>query len=473
MGIWDRFSTMFRSNLNDLISRAENPEKMLNQLIVDMKTQLGKAKQQVASAIADEKKLQADAEALRKQAEDWERRAMLAVQEGKDDLAKQALMRYNEALQGAQQLHDTWLKHRSETEKLKLSLRQLNDKIEEAKRKKNILLARAKRAEAQQRIQETMSGMSDKGAFESFERMAEKIEAQERKAIASAELQEEFEGDSLIKQFEVLEYHGTADQALLELKRKMGVLPPASGREGEAAGPGRRRARRRAGRRYRTGRRHHARIAGNRRPRSNTGEGSPIGSPFLLGITRSSSDILDPLAGHSRPHDPRPHDAMSQPRFLILADGDFGPMTSKTANSVIRYRPQQVVGVLDRQLAGRTSQDVLGFGGGDSGGRLDDGGPGPQADGDPHRHRALGRTAAGGVEGVAGRSARRRLRALERPSHLPGRRPGARRQGEGEGRRDPRCAASPREAARWQVDWPRTWTRTSCSRWAPTATSAR
>ena len=52
---------------------------------------------------------------------------------------------------------------------------------------------------------------------------------------------------------------------------------------------------------------------------------------------------------------------MSQPRFLILADGDFGPMTSKTANSVIRYRPQQVVGVLDRQLAGRTSQDVLGF----------------------------------------------------------------------------------------------------------------
>ena len=209
MGIWDRFSTMFRSNLNDLISRAENPEKMLNQLIVDMKTQLGKAKQQVAAAIADEKKLQADAEALRKQAEDWERRAMLAVQEGKDDLAKQALMRYNEALQGAQQLHETWLKHRAETEKLKLSLRQLNDKIEEAKRKKNILLARAKRAEAQQRIQETMSGMSDKGAFESFERMAEKIEAQERKAIASAELQEEFEGDSLIKQFEVLEYHGT------------------------------------------------------------------------------------------------------------------------------------------------------------------------------------------------------------------------------------------------------------------------
>ena len=134
MGIFDRLSTMLRSNINDLISRAENPEKMLNQLIVDMKTQLAKAKQQVASAIADERKLQADAEAMRKQAEDWERRAMMAVQEGRDDLAKQALGRYNEQLQHAQQLHETWLRHKTETDQLKLSLRQLNDKIEEAKR---------------------------------------------------------------------------------------------------------------------------------------------------------------------------------------------------------------------------------------------------------------------------------------------------------------------------------------------------
>ena len=145
MGIFDRLSALFKSNINDLISRAENPEKMLNQLITDMKTQLAKAKQEAASAIADEKRLQADAEQLKKQAEDWERRAMLAVQEGRDDLAAQALMRYNEALQGAQQLHETWLRHKAETENLKVSLRQLHDRIEEAKRKKNILVARAKR----------------------------------------------------------------------------------------------------------------------------------------------------------------------------------------------------------------------------------------------------------------------------------------------------------------------------------------
>ena len=238
MGLFDRLSTLFRSNINDMISRAENPEKMLNQLILDMKTQLAKAKQEAASAIADEKKLQADAEALKKQAEDWERRAMLAVQEGRDDLATQALMRYNEALQGAQSLHETWLKHKSETESLKGSLRQLNDKIEEAKRKKNILVARAKRAEAQQRIQETMAGMSDKSAFESFERMAEKIEATERKALAAAEIQQEFNSDDLVDQFKALEYHGNADQQLLELKAKMGMLGAGSDGPAKQIGKG-------------------------------------------------------------------------------------------------------------------------------------------------------------------------------------------------------------------------------------------
>jgi phage shock protein A len=238
MGIFDRFSTLIRSNINDMITRAENPEKMLNQLIVDMKSQLAKAKQQVAAAIADEKKLQADAETMRKQAEDWERRAMLAVQEGRDDLAKQALLRYNETLQGAQQLHETWLRHKAETENLKLSLRQLNDKIEEAKRKKNILIARAKRAEAQQRIQETMSGLSDKSAFESFERMSEKIEATERKALAAAELQQEFSGDTLSKQFEALEYKGNADMQLLELKQKMGMLGPGGSTQARQIGKG-------------------------------------------------------------------------------------------------------------------------------------------------------------------------------------------------------------------------------------------
>ena len=224
MGIFDRLSTLIRSNINDLISRAENPEKMLNQLIVDMRTQLAKAKQQVASAIADEKRLSAQAEQEKKLAEDWEKRAVLAVQEGRDDLAKQALLRHNEHAQNYVGLHETWVKHREETERLKLSLRQLNDRIEEAKRKKNILIARQKRAEAHKRIQETMSSMSDKSAFETFERMAEQIEHEERKLLAAAEGNEDLSGDSLVKQFQGLEHRYDADQQLAALKQKMGLL---------------------------------------------------------------------------------------------------------------------------------------------------------------------------------------------------------------------------------------------------------
>lgn len=232
MGIFDRLSTLFKSNINDLINKAENPEKVLNQLISDMRGQLAKAKQEVASAIADEKKLQAQVEKEKQQAEEWQRRAMLAVEQERDDLAKQALVRHNEHLQSAQALHETWLRQKAETESLKTSLRQLNDKIEEAKRKKNLLIARQKRAEAQARIQKSMSSMSDRSAFEHFDRMAERIEETERKALAAAELQEEFTADSLSRDFEALEFHGSQDQQLLELKRKMGKLPP-----GESAEP--------------------------------------------------------------------------------------------------------------------------------------------------------------------------------------------------------------------------------------------
>jgi phage shock protein A len=202
-----------------------------------MRNQLAKAKQQVAAAIADEKRLSAQAEQEKKLSEDWEKRAVLAVQEGRDDLAKQALLRYNEHVQGAVQLQETWVKHREETEKLKQSLRQLNDKIEEAKRKKNILIARAKRAEAHKRIQETMSSMSDKSAFETFERMTEQIEHEERKLIAAAEVNEDLSGDSLMQQFQSLE-KADADQQLLALKQRMGLLGAGSPPETKQLGTG-------------------------------------------------------------------------------------------------------------------------------------------------------------------------------------------------------------------------------------------
>ena len=224
MGIFQKISTVFKSNINDLIARAENPEKMLNQIILDMKEQLAKAKREVAGAIADERKLRSQLDEEIKQAREWERRAMLAVKEGRDDLAKQALVRQQEHAGRAAVLEQTWNAQAAETEKLKGALRQLNDKIEEAKRKRNLLIAKQKRAMAQKRIHETMAGLSDSSAFEAFNRMAEKIEESERQTVAAAEVSEALSGDTLETEFAALETGDDVEGRLLQLKQQMGLL---------------------------------------------------------------------------------------------------------------------------------------------------------------------------------------------------------------------------------------------------------
>jgi phage shock protein A len=228
MSILQKLSSLFRSNINDLIARAENPEKMLNQIILDMRDQLSSAKREVAAAIADERKLRVQVEDEVKQARDWQKRAVLAVQEGRDDLAKQALLRQGEHADRASALQETWTAQAAETEALKNSLRQLNERIEEAKRKRNLLIAKQKRAQAQKRIHETMSGLSDTSAFDAFNRMAERIEENERRTLAAAEVNETLGGDSLEKEFVRLESKDDAEDRLLALKREMGLLPRAT-----------------------------------------------------------------------------------------------------------------------------------------------------------------------------------------------------------------------------------------------------
>ncbi|HXI98657.1 MAG TPA: PspA/IM30 family protein, partial [Gemmatimonadaceae bacterium] len=188
-----------------------------------------------------EKRLQDQTAQELKEAEEWERRAMLAVKENRDDLATQALMRRSEHVSRGQQLQLTWEAHKQETDRLKDSLRTLNDNIEEANRKKNLLLAKQRRADAQKRINETMSHISEKSAFEAFARMEEKIDANERKIRASAEIDEEFSGDKLAKDFKRLEAAGgnqSAEMLLIQLKQKMGVLPPGAVTNSKALGAG-------------------------------------------------------------------------------------------------------------------------------------------------------------------------------------------------------------------------------------------
>lgn len=226
MGIFARLATLIKSNLNDLISRSEDPEKMLNQVVLDMQQQLIEAKKQVAVSIADEKKLAKQAEQEAANAAEWERRAMLAIKAGDDALAKEALARKKEHDGLAATYKEQWQKQKQAVEQLKSALRMLNNKIDEAKRKKNLLIARKQRAEAQRAIQETMSGMNNVSAFETFDRMAAKIDQIEAEAEASSEIAEQYTGDVLAEKFGKLEASASGDEELLALKRKMGVLPP-------------------------------------------------------------------------------------------------------------------------------------------------------------------------------------------------------------------------------------------------------
>jgi phage shock protein A len=135
----------------------------------------------------------------------------------------------------------TWEAHKQETERLKDSLRSLNDNIEEANRKKNLLIAKQRRAEAQKRIASTMSSMSEKSAFEAFNRMEEKIENNERQIRASVEIDQEFSGDKLASDFKRLESvagNASADSQLLELKQKMGILPAGAPQTSRQLGTG-------------------------------------------------------------------------------------------------------------------------------------------------------------------------------------------------------------------------------------------
>jgi len=225
VGLFSRFKRTVKSNLNDMISKAENPEKMLDQLLLEMNEQLIESKKTVAASIADEKRLERVIAQNRGEAADWERKAVLAVKSGNDALAKEALLRKQEYDNAALQYQTQWEAQHSTVEGLKGSLRQLQQKIEEAARKRNLLVARVKRAEAQKRIQQTMSGLSDNSAFEVFDRMAEKVDRIEAEAEALKEIESTTGADSLERQFRELEASDASGDKLLEdLKARLARL---------------------------------------------------------------------------------------------------------------------------------------------------------------------------------------------------------------------------------------------------------
>ena len=216
MGVFERISRIIRSNISDLLDRAEDPEKVLQQIMVDMQQDLREAKLHVAAAIRDQKKLETRYQENLDLSDRWEKRAISAVEEGDDALAKEALRRKRNFEQLAKGYKEQLEEQTRSVKLLKTSLAALEAKIEEARRRKDLLIARQKRAQAQKAISESMNGMSKSSALAVLERMEGKVKAAEIHAEAIAEL----EAESLEARFARLDNEDVDDE-LAKLKAKL------------------------------------------------------------------------------------------------------------------------------------------------------------------------------------------------------------------------------------------------------------
>lgn len=223
MGIFGRMKTLLKANVNDLASKAEDPEAILKQLILDMNEQLLDAKKQVRDIMTDQKLTKKKLDAAEEDGANWEKKAMMAVRAGEDALAGEALERKQSADQLASDLRASWEAQKSNAEQLRASVVKLGEKIKEADRKKNNLVARARRVDAQKKMATESVVADGETAFDAFERSAQKIENFEVEVEAGAELQGDLEGDDLELKFEDLESDAGSNDALAALKKKMGM----------------------------------------------------------------------------------------------------------------------------------------------------------------------------------------------------------------------------------------------------------
>ena len=214
MGIMDRLSRLIRANVNDMIDRAEDPEKMLDQILRDMQSNIQMARQQVASMIAQEKELEADQQETDKLSREWAEKARRAVAAGKDDLAREALRRKRDNDENGKVYTQQLRTQEQVVEKLKSQLRQLEAKYQATLSQRDSMIARQRRAKATQRVTETISTFSPLDPGADLERMERKIRSQEARAVAMTEMSDE----SFEAQFRELDYDTDIEDQLATLK---------------------------------------------------------------------------------------------------------------------------------------------------------------------------------------------------------------------------------------------------------------
>jgi len=188
MGLLTRLRRIMSANVNDLIDKAENPEKMAKQLIREMESSIAEVKANTATALANQKKLQRKREENSKQVKLWEERAVIALEQNDEDLAREALKRKRIYAE----LSDSFAQQVESQERtvaaLKASLEALYVKLDEARARSKLLIARSQRARTQKRVQKLVERAVDTSAFSEFERLTERVEDEEMEVAAAAEL---------------------------------------------------------------------------------------------------------------------------------------------------------------------------------------------------------------------------------------------------------------------------------------------
>lgn len=224
MGLLDRITRVIKAGINSVLGDVEDPEKLLEQTVMDMEGDLIRLRQSVAQAIATQKRTERQSAHAKQAGQEWYQRAQLALQKGSDALAKEALTRRKSYLDTAQVLEQQVTQQREVVNQLKHNMLTLERKLAEAKTKKDMYIARARSAQASQQLNEMLGGINTNSSMVAFDRMAEKVQELEAQSEAIAELNR----DNLDQRFAELENEGTVDAELAKLKASINrpTLPP-------------------------------------------------------------------------------------------------------------------------------------------------------------------------------------------------------------------------------------------------------
>jgi phage shock protein A len=226
MGLIDRILRVIRANLNAIVGQAEDPEKILEQTVAEMQEDLVQLRQAVAQTIATQKRTERQAHQAQSTADEWYRRAQLALKQGNDALAREALTKRKSYQETATAMTAQLDQQNNVVVRLKKDMQTLESKIAEAKTKKDMYIARARSASASARLNETLGGINTKNSLSAFERMEEKVLQLEAQSQAIAELGT----DDLQKKFSALESNNNIDAELAQMKAQIltGTENPAA-----------------------------------------------------------------------------------------------------------------------------------------------------------------------------------------------------------------------------------------------------